>query len=109
MWQRLSGCRLIFYDFMIFRSFFLWINYFLQLMRGMSTLDTIEKALDVITIAVPPALPAAMTVGKVYALNRLKKIQVYCINSRVINVSGSINCICFDKVSTYLLSLFVQN
>lgn len=41
----------------------------------MSTLDTIEKALDVITIAVPPALPAAMTVGKVYALNRLKKFK----------------------------------
>ena len=38
------------------------------------------KALDIITVAVPPALPAAMSVGTVYALQRLKKQQIYCIN-----------------------------
>lgn len=54
--------------------------------------------MDVITIAVPPALPAAMTIGKLYALSRLKKKHIFCINSRVINVSGSVDCICFDKV-----------
>lgn len=41
-----------------------------------------------------------MTVGKLYAQTRLKKAQIYCINSRVINVSGSINCVCFDKTGT---------
>ena len=40
----------------------------------------IKKSLDVITIAVPPALPAAMSVGIVYALQRLKKQDIYCIN-----------------------------
>jgi len=39
-----------------------------------------------------------MTVGKLYAQMRLKYVQIYCINNRVINVSGSINCVCFDKV-----------
>jgi len=39
-----------------------------------------------------------MTVGKLYAQARLKRAQIYCINNRVINVSGSINCVCFDKV-----------
>lgn len=39
-----------------------------------------------------------MTVGKLYAQTRLKYAQIYCINNRVINVSGSINCVCFDKV-----------
>jgi len=39
-----------------------------------------------------------MTVGKLYAQARLKCAQIYCINNRVINVSGSINCVCFDKV-----------
>lgn len=39
-----------------------------------------------------------MTVGKLYALSRLKKHEIFCMNSRVINVSGSINCVCFDKV-----------
>ncbi|XP_071449329.1 polyamine-transporting ATPase 13A3-like [Hetaerina americana] len=58
------------------------------------------KALDLITIAVPPALPAAMTVGKMYAQRRLEKKGIFCINSRVINVSGSVNCVCYDKTGT---------
>ncbi|CAH1997974.1 unnamed protein product [Acanthoscelides obtectus] len=66
--------------------------------RNIRALDIIIKALDVVTIAVPPALPAAMTVGKLYALNRLKKSKIFCINSRVINVTGSIDCVCFDKM-----------
>ncbi|XP_018565908.2 probable cation-transporting ATPase 13A3 [Anoplophora glabripennis] len=68
--------------------------------RNINPFDIIIKSLDLITIAVPPALPAAMTVGKLYALNRLKNNKIFCINSRVINVSGSVDCICFDKTGT---------
>nr|CAI5860822.1 unnamed protein product [Callosobruchus analis] len=68
--------------------------------RNINALDIIMKSLDVVTIAVPPALPAAMTVGKLYALNRLKKSKIFCINSRVINVTGSVDCVCFDKTGT---------
>ncbi|CAH1118488.1 unnamed protein product [Phaedon cochleariae] len=71
-----------------------------KLKRNILAVDILIKSLDVITIAVPPALPAAMTVGKLYALNRLKNQKIFCINSRVINVSGSIDCICFDKTGT---------
>lgn len=71
---------------------------FLQVSRGITAGDIVIKALDIITIVIPPALPAAMTVGKLYAQVRLKRAQIYCISNRVINVSGSINCICFDKV-----------
>ncbi|KAJ8916563.1 hypothetical protein NQ315_000207 [Exocentrus adspersus] len=67
--------------------------------RNINALDILIKSLDLITIAVPPALPAAMTVGKLYALNRLKNNKIFCINSRVINVSGSVDCVCFDKVT----------
>ena len=42
--------------------------------------ETVIRAFDVITIVVPPALPAALTVGTVYALQRLKKQQIYCIS-----------------------------
>ena len=35
--------------------------------------EIIDKSLDLITITVPPALPAAMTVGTVMAISRLKK------------------------------------
>ncbi|XP_017759410.1 PREDICTED: probable cation-transporting ATPase 13A3 [Eufriesea mexicana] len=68
--------------------------------RGITARDIAIKALDIITIVIPPALPAAMTVGKLYAQIRLKRAQIYCINNRVINVSGSINCVCFDKTGT---------
>lgn len=56
------------------------------------------EALDLITAVVPPALPAAMTIGAVHALLRLKRKNIFCISPRSINVSGSINCVCFDKV-----------
>lgn len=39
----------------------------------------IIRALDLITVIVPPALPAAMTVGSIYAQNRLKKRGIFCI------------------------------
>ncbi|XP_015598277.1 probable cation-transporting ATPase 13A3 [Cephus cinctus] len=68
--------------------------------RDITAGDIAIKALDIITIVIPPALPAAMTVGKLYAQARLKRAQIYCINSRVINVSGSLNCVCFDKTGT---------
>ncbi|XP_076391219.1 polyamine-transporting ATPase 13A3 isoform X1 [Megachile rotundata] len=68
--------------------------------RGITADDIAIKALDIITIVIPPALPAAMTVGKLYAQARLKRAEIYCINNRVINVSGGINCVCFDKTGT---------
>ncbi|XP_060533248.1 polyamine-transporting ATPase 13A3-like isoform X2 [Cylas formicarius] len=71
-----------------------------KISRNIAPLEIAIKALDIITIVIPPALPAAMTVGKLYALNRLKNNKIFCINSRVINVSGSVDCICFDKTGT---------
>uniref|UniRef100_A0A1B6M5K1 Cation-transporting ATPase n=1 Tax=Graphocephala atropunctata TaxID=36148 RepID=A0A1B6M5K1_9HEMI len=90
---------------------FIWILAFIALMgliytvitkssRGLRPGDIILKALDIITIVIPPALPATMTIGKLYALGRLQKHQISCINSRVINVSGSLDCVCFDKTGT---------
>ncbi len=45
----------------------------------------------------PPALPAAMTMGYMYALTRLRRKNIFCISPRTINISGSIDCVCFDK------------
>ncbi|XP_029433723.1 cation-transporting ATPase 13A2 isoform X2 [Rhinatrema bivittatum] len=58
------------------------------------------RALDLITIIVPPALPAAMTVGTIYAQSRLKKHGVFCISPPRINVGGKIKLVCFDKTGT---------
>ncbi|XP_055595755.1 polyamine-transporting ATPase 13A3 [Uranotaenia lowii] len=71
-----------------------------KIMRGVTAIKIIVESLDLITIAVPPALPAAMTVGRMYAQKRLQKNNIYCVSPRAINVSGSIDCVCFDKTGT---------
>lgn len=71
-----------------------------QVIRGVSARHIILESLDLITVVVPPALPAAMTVGHMYAQNRLGKRDIYCITPRCINVSGSVDCVCFDKTGT---------
>ncbi|XP_064418362.1 polyamine-transporting ATPase 13A3 [Latimeria chalumnae] len=58
------------------------------------------ESLDIITITVPPALPAAMTAGIVYAQRRLKKMGIFCISPQRINICGQLNLVCFDKTGT---------
>ncbi|PAA78174.1 hypothetical protein BOX15_Mlig020920g1 [Macrostomum lignano] len=68
--------------------------------RGDAWQKIVVRALDLITIAVPPALPAAMTIGIVFAQTRLKRRKIFCIAPKTINVSGAINLVCFDKTGT---------
>ncbi|KAJ8320795.1 hypothetical protein KUTeg_002382 [Tegillarca granosa] len=72
----------------------------LMVQRGDEDSDIAHRTLDLITIAVPPALPAALSVGIIFAQSRLKRHAIYCISPRSINVSGSINAVCFDKTGT---------
>ncbi|NXM25534.1 AT132 ATPase, partial [Oxyruncus cristatus] len=58
------------------------------------------RALDLVTVIVPPALPAAMTVGTIYAQNRLKRQGIFCISPPRINLCGKIRLVCFDKTGT---------
>ena len=60
----------------------------------------IVRALDLITIVVPPALPATLTIGTNFALSRLKKQQIFCISPQRVNVGGKLDVICFDKTGT---------
>ncbi|XP_054705798.1 polyamine-transporting ATPase 13A2 isoform X9 [Grus americana] len=60
----------------------------------------IIRALDLVTVIVPPALPAAMTVGTIYAQSRLKKRGIFCISPPRINLCGKIRLVCFDKTGT---------
>jgi cation-transporting ATPase 13A3/4/5 len=43
------------------------------LSQGIDTSKIVDKSLDLITIAVPPALPATMSVGVSFAIQRLRK------------------------------------
>lgn len=58
------------------------------------------RTLDIITIVVPPALPAAMTVGTVYAQARLRRGKIFCLSPARINVCGKLKLVCFDKTGT---------
>uniref|UniRef100_A0A8C9TPL4 ATPase cation transporting 13A2 n=1 Tax=Scleropages formosus TaxID=113540 RepID=A0A8C9TPL4_SCLFO len=62
--------------------------------------ELLVRALDIVTIVVPPALPAAMTTGTIYAQSRLKKSGVFCISPPRINVCGKVSVFCFDKTGT---------
>nr|XP_027204749.1 probable cation-transporting ATPase 13A3 [Dermatophagoides pteronyssinus]XP_027204751.1 probable cation-transporting ATPase 13A3 [Dermatophagoides pteronyssinus] len=72
----------------------------LKTQRGVNWQSIVIKALDLITIVIPPALPAAMTIGVVFAQSRLRESEIFCISPRSINISGCINCVCFDKTGT---------
>ncbi|RDA92278.1 hypothetical protein CP533_5486 [Ophiocordyceps camponoti-saundersi (nom. inval.)] len=60
----------------------------------------IIRALDLITIVVPPALPATLTIGTNFAIARLKKKQIFCISPQRVNVGGKLDIMCFDKTGT---------
>jgi cation-transporting ATPase 13A3/4/5 len=72
----------------------------LKLRRNDPIGDILVKALDLITIVVPPELPAALTIALIFVDNRLRMNKIYCISPRSINISGCINCMCFDKTGT---------
>ncbi|KAL9102913.1 MAG: hypothetical protein Q9163_002005 [Psora crenata] len=60
----------------------------------------IVRALDLITIVVPPALPATLTIGTNFALSRLKREKIFCISPQRVNVGGKLDVVCFDKTGT---------
>nr|POE65066.1 putative cation-transporting atpase [Quercus suber] len=60
----------------------------------------IVRALDLITIVVPPALPATLTIGTNFALQRLKSKLIFCISPQRVNVGGKLDVMCFDKTGT---------
>lgn len=78
---------------------FIYSTYnFIQL--GISKRIMILRALDIITIVVPPALPATLTIGTSFAVGRLQKKQIFCIAPTRINIGGKIDVACFDKTGT---------
>mmetsp|Transcript_9620 Transcript_9620/g.18746 ORF Transcript_9620/g.18746 Transcript_9620/m.18746 type:complete len:1093 (+) Transcript_9620:13-3291(+) len=72
----------------------------LQVSQGIPTLHIIFRSLDLITVAVPPALPAAMTVGTAFAVARLLGKGILCLVPARVNVAGKVATIVFDKTGT---------
>jgi cation-transporting ATPase 13A2 len=72
----------------------------IQIIQGINSYDMIDNSLNLLTTTVPASLPAVMTVGSVFAINRLKKKSIYCISPARMNVAGKIDLIVFDKTGT---------
>ncbi|CAK4138081.1 unnamed protein product [Aphanomyces euteiches] len=68
--------------------------------RGLGFIRIVVSWLDLITIAVPPALPLILSVGVGYAIQRLEVDGICCIDSPKVNLAGHLTCFCFDKTGT---------
>uniref|UniRef100_A0A673TDB0 Cation-transporting ATPase n=1 Tax=Suricata suricatta TaxID=37032 RepID=A0A673TDB0_SURSU len=92
------------FKFIVFLAFLGVVGFFYALgvymYHGVSPRDTATMALLLLTVTVPPVLPAALTTGIVYAQKRLKKKKIFCISPQRINMCGQINLVCFDKTGT---------
>ncbi|KAM7098535.1 polyamine-transporting ATPase 13A2 isoform 3-T3 [Molossus nigricans] len=64
--------------------------------------EIVIRALDLVTVVVPPALPAAMTVCTLYAQGRLRSQGIFCIHPLRINLGGKLQLLCFDKGQAFL-------
>jgi cation-transporting P-type ATPase 13A2 len=62
--------------------------------------DLIQKFVTMVTITIPPQIPVSMTFGIIYAVERLSKKGIYCIEQNKVIVGGSIELCCFDKTGT---------
>ncbi|KAG9102700.1 hypothetical protein FRC06_001408 [Ceratobasidium sp. 370] len=71
---------------------------FVKLGVGWHTI--LVRALDLITIVVPPALPATLSIGTAFAIARLRSAGVFCIAPTRVNVGGKVDVVCFDKTGT---------
>lgn len=60
----------------------------------------IRRSLDLFTIAIPPALPACMSIGIMHAMRDLKKYNIYSIDPDRINLCAKIKLFVFDKTGT---------
>ncbi len=60
----------------------------------------ILRYLDLVTVAVPPALPACLTVATAIAVSRLAEHGIFVSNPSAITAAGHLDIICFDKTGT---------
>ncbi|KAF8893975.1 hypothetical protein BD779DRAFT_1504591 [Infundibulicybe gibba] len=67
---------------------------------GLKWQTIVIRALDLITVVVPPALPATLSIGTSFAIGRLRKLGIFCISPSRVNIGGKINVCCFDKTGT---------
>jgi cation transport ATPase len=63
----------------------------------------VVRFFDMITIAVPPALPACLTIATVFSIGRLRRIGIYVTGPHTITLAGQLDVVCFDKTGEHRL------
>jgi high-affinity K+ transport system ATPase subunit B len=63
----------------------------------------VVRFFDMITIAVPPALPACLTIATVFSIGRLRRIGIYVTGPHTITLAGQLDIVCFDKTGEHCL------
>jgi cation-transporting ATPase 13A2 len=90
--------------YIFFMAFLSIIGYIitlpLMIENNIEPINIMFRGFDLVTTTVPPSLPACIGIGISYALSRLKKYGISCINRTRMNIAGRINMICFDKTGT---------
>ncbi|XP_061777078.1 polyamine-transporting ATPase 13A3-like [Nerophis ophidion] len=72
----------------------------LHVTRGVAPEIVVHASLGLVTVAVTPILPVALTAGLLNAQRRMKRVGIFCTSPQRINISGQLNLICFDKTGT---------
>eukprot|EP00917_Polyrhabdina_sp_WS-2016_P022704 GHVP01049220.1.p1 GENE.GHVP01049220.1~~GHVP01049220.1.p1 ORF type:complete len:1083 (+),score=156.97 GHVP01049220.1:367-3615(+) len=60
----------------------------------------IDRALDLISVVIPPALSSVLGGELVRSIYRLKRKDIVVLNSRRLYLFGHIDCVCYDKTGT---------
>ncbi|PHJ25019.1 cation-transporting [Cystoisospora suis] len=73
----------------------------ISILHRLSKKEIFLRVFDLFTDAVPPALPASMSVGLSVAVSRLYSLyKVYCTAPSRLGMGGYVRCLCFDKTGT---------
>ncbi|ORZ30686.1 hypothetical protein BCR44DRAFT_1444158 [Catenaria anguillulae PL171] len=73
---------------------------YVMLQHQVSAKVILLRALDLVTIVVPPALPASLSVGVSFAIHRLRNQALYCSSPSHVNQAGQVQAAVFDKTGT---------
>jgi cation-transporting ATPase 13A2 len=58
------------------------------------------RIMDVVTVTIPPGLPVSMTLGIIYAVEKLERKSIFCTSQNNVIKGGSVTQVCFDKTGT---------
>jgi predicted P-type ATPase len=94
-----DAITVVIFMFLLATCLFIWTGSNLR-ENGATWDDVFLKYLDAITIAVPPALTASLSVATSVSISRLRKKDIFVSDTARVNWAGICSAACFDKTGT---------